>query len=276
MNSWKYFPLIAVLIISVLILTSCDSLFGGEEDVDALVQTSVAQTQAAQVEEATVAPIATEVPTATATITMTPPPTATSTITLTATLSAPQVQVGVNTNCRTGPGEPYDIRGSLVVGQTAEVVGSWPCGNYWIIPNPNGSGECWLWGYYATVTGPTDGLPAYTQPPTPTPVVNWTGSWTTLIGDPGGPYETILVNVTQSDSTASGSFTYSGMAYTMNGSLSSDKMTWSGTWDNGSSTGPFLWHWLNPNQFNGNEDSGSSAWCGYREGAGQPSPCLYP
>ena len=66
------------------------------------------------------------------------------------------------------------------------------------------------------------------------------------------------------------------MAYTMTGSLSADNKTLSGTWGSGMHDGPFVWHWLNQKQFNGNIDNGLGAWCGYREGAGQPSPCMYP
>jgi hypothetical protein len=279
-------PLLVLLLASVL-LSGCDALFGGGEELDteALVGTAVAQTAAARPgvdqEEVSTAPetgmpATAEIPTATATITLTPTLTLTATETLTPTLSAPQVHVDVDTNCRTGPGEIYDIVGGLLVGEQAEVVGRWPGGNYWIIPNPDGSGECWLWGYYATVEGPTADLPAYTQPPTPTPIIDWSGTWTTFIGDPAGPYDTVTVTINQTDMSVTGSFSYAGGDYSLSGTLSADRMTLSGTWNRSGSTGPFLWHWLNMNQFNGNEDNGNYAWCGYREGAGQPSPCLYP
>ncbi|HET9914379.1 MAG TPA: hypothetical protein VFQ13_20965 [Anaerolineales bacterium] len=113
---------------------------------------------------------ATETPTAipspTATFTQMP----TATITLTPTSAVPMVSVSENTNCRTGPGVVYDLVGALVVGEQAVVVGKYTAGNYWIINNPNGSGTCWLWGQYASVTGNTLGLPEYAPPPTPTPV----------------------------------------------------------------------------------------------------------
>lgn len=87
----------------------------------------------------------------------------------TATPSVPQVSVSTNTNCRTGPSTQYDLIDALVVGQTAEVVGKNAITNYWIIKRPNGSGNCWLWGEYATVSGNTANLPEYPVPPTPTP-----------------------------------------------------------------------------------------------------------
>jgi hypothetical protein len=188
----------------------------------------------------------------------------------------------MDTNCRLGPGQVYDIVGGLLVGETGNVVGRYLDGNYWIINNPDGGGECWLWGYYATLEGPLDNLPYYTPPPTPTPtltptpVIEWTGTWTTAYAEIGNPYVTFSISLTQSDGIVYGSFTYNTVYYSLTGSLSDDLMTFSGYWDNGITTGPFLFHWLNPNQFNGNAANGSIEWCGYRNGASIPSPCLYP
>lgn len=81
--------------------------------------------------------------------------------------SAPAVSVSVGTNCRTGPGKSYKIIGGLRVGESAEVIGKNPLLNYWIINNPDAAGNCWLWGYYATVTGNTSDLPEYTVEMTP-------------------------------------------------------------------------------------------------------------
>lgn len=97
----------------------------------------------------------------------------------TATPSVPQVSVSTNTNCRTGPGVIYDQIDALLIGQTAEVVGknsSVP--NYWVIKRINGSGTCWLWGEYATVSGNTANLPEYPVPPTPTPTITPTATFT--------------------------------------------------------------------------------------------------
>jgi hypothetical protein len=88
---------------------------------------------------------------------------------------APTVTVSVGTNCRTGPGEPYDIIGMLAVGQQAEVIGRNEYGDTWIIRLPsNPSVTCWLWGHYATVVGDTSGLTIYPVPPTPTPAAGFT------------------------------------------------------------------------------------------------------
>jgi hypothetical protein len=100
--------------------------------------------------------------TSTATLTFTPAFTATSTI--------PQISVSVATNCRVGPGIVYSRVGALLVGEIAEVYGRDPTGKYWLIRNPDAnSGSCWLWGEYATLTGPFQNLPVFTPPPTPTP-----------------------------------------------------------------------------------------------------------
>lgn len=105
-----------------------------------------------------------EVPTVTPTVSLTP------TITLTPTPLIPLISVSVATNCRNGPGKVYDRVGALLVGETAEVFGRDPGSNYWYIRNPKGSPAfCWVWGNYATLTGPFLLLPILTPPPTPTP-----------------------------------------------------------------------------------------------------------
>lgn len=273
-----FFILLSSMLLTTLIISACTPAGGdGTLDTDAIVRTSIAQTQSAMEAgetEQTIAP--TETSQALPTETLTPTITLTATETLTPTLANPQVHVDVNTNCRIGPGELYDIVGALVVGETAEVVGRYQAGDYWVIDDPDGNRNCWVWGYYATLEGPIDNLPYYTQPPTPTPVIDWTGTWITRYGPPGGPYYDITVTLDQTNSSVNGSFTFMTQAYSIYGTLSEDYMTLSGTWDNGTTTGPLLYHMVNPNQFNGNEDSGTNEWCGYRNSAGLPSPCMYP
>jgi uncharacterized protein YgiM (DUF1202 family) len=131
------------------------------------VETMVAQTLTAQVAiEAESAPQETPEPPAQS---LTPENTAT--ITPTATPGVPMASVSVSTNCRTGPSTEFDLLGSLAVGQSAEVVGKYQNGAYWIIETPGSSGNCWLWGNYATVSGNTSSLPEYPAPPTPTPAI---------------------------------------------------------------------------------------------------------
>lgn len=89
------------------------------------------------------------------------------------------VSVSLNTNCRKGPGQAYEIIGELRVGETAEVVGRHPEGTYWVIIEPRFGRQCWLWGKYADVTGDTSQLNVFTPPPlptatpTPTPDPEW-------------------------------------------------------------------------------------------------------
>ena len=101
-------------------------------------------------------------------------PSLTSTITLTTTPEVPRVTVSQSTNCRTGPGEPYDIVGVLPVGTPAEIIGKNASGDTWIIKLPsNPAVTCWLWGYHGTVEGNTSTLAIYTPPATPTPAANF-------------------------------------------------------------------------------------------------------
>jgi len=158
MFSKKLFPVLIVLLAASL---ACNLPAGVPPTPAAELQTSA--TPQVLVEVPVTGP--TETPSPVATFTLTP----TATITLTPTSAVPMVSVSENTNCRTGPGVVYDLVGALLVGEQAVVVGKYTVGNYWIINNSNGSGTCWLWGQYVTVTGNTLGLPEYAPPPTPTP-----------------------------------------------------------------------------------------------------------
>jgi hypothetical protein len=88
-------------------------------------------------------------------------------ISLSSTPGVPMVSVSTATNCRTGPSTDYDLIYTLDVGQTAEVVGKYSGGNYWVIKTPSGGGNCWLWGEYATISGDVDNLPEMIPPPAP-------------------------------------------------------------------------------------------------------------
>lgn len=108
-------------------------------------------------------------PTDTATPTLSPTPV------FTPTPLVPQLSVSVATNCRIGPGKVYARVGALMVGESAEIVGRNPEGTYWFIRNPDSNTSfCWVWGEYATISGPTVALPVFTPPPTPTPTPEFT------------------------------------------------------------------------------------------------------
>ncbi|MDX1378204.1 MAG: SH3 domain-containing protein [Anaerolineales bacterium] len=102
-----------------------------------------------------------ETPTLTAEPTFSPEPD------FTPTSGTPMISVSVDTNCRVGPGAIFERVGILLVGETAEIVGREPRGEYWYIRNPDEGAEfCWVWGEYATITGNT--LPLlYLSPPPP-------------------------------------------------------------------------------------------------------------
>jgi hypothetical protein len=81
----------------------------------------------------------------------------------------PLISVSVPTNCRSGPGKVYDLVGALLVGEVAEIFGRESTNHYWYIRNPDSDPEfCWVWGKYATLTGPAVLMPLFTPPPTPT------------------------------------------------------------------------------------------------------------
>jgi len=100
--------------------------------------------------------------------TSTPQPTSAPEFTVTPSVTT--VTVTLDTNCRTGPGTQYEQIDALLVGQPAKVVGKNTSTSYWIIEKPNGSGTCWLWGQYATVSGNTSSLTEYAIPATPTTI----------------------------------------------------------------------------------------------------------
>ncbi|MCQ3938350.1 MAG: hypothetical protein DPW18_15075 [Chloroflexi bacterium] len=164
---------------------------GMPADVDT-VSTSAAETviagltqEAAQVPPPSVEPTLTLTFTPTlirptlraATETLTPIPLITVSLTLPPGSEAPTdtpetvlISVSRPTNCRVGPGKAYDIAGTLLVGEEAEVLGRDATGEYWYIPNPDPGVEfCWVWGEYATLTGMTAFVPVFTPPPTFTP-----------------------------------------------------------------------------------------------------------
>ena len=79
------------------------------------------------------------------------------------------LKVSVPTNCRSGPGNPYDIISVLHTGKSVEVIARNADSDFWVIENPEGSGSCWVWAKYASVTGETSSVPVVSPPPTPTP-----------------------------------------------------------------------------------------------------------
>jgi hypothetical protein len=141
-----------------------------------IASTSAAQTALANA----LAETQVAMPTPTPEFTFTPSFTPTQTFTLTPT--TPMVSVSVNTNCRTGPGDPYDLVDILQVGKPAEAIGRAADGGFWIIRLPDNPNKvCWLWGQYATVSGNGQGLPVVTPPPSPTPAPGFGASYVEMV-----------------------------------------------------------------------------------------------
>ena len=77
----------------------------------------------------------------------------------------PKVVVSKSTNCRTGPGISYPKVSVLKAGKSVNLIGRDKYSTYWIIKDPNKTGEeCWIWGYYATTSGNTKNLTIFSAP----------------------------------------------------------------------------------------------------------------
>ncbi len=93
---------------------------------------------------------------------------ATATLTPTATLLNARLTITANTNCRSGPGQDYEILTVLTAGFESPIFGRAKDRNYWVVSNPNG-GTCWAYGEFATLSGAADQVAEATPPPTATP-----------------------------------------------------------------------------------------------------------
>jgi hypothetical protein len=101
----------------------------------------------------------------------TPSPTSSpgQTTTVTPTYSVPMLTVKESTNCRTGPGEAYEIVFTYLADKKLEVVGRYDPGNFWLVKsNESPTGTCWLWGQYVDLTGSYWAVSSVTPPPTST------------------------------------------------------------------------------------------------------------
>ncbi|MBN1231017.1 MAG: hypothetical protein JXA19_04025 [Anaerolineales bacterium] len=217
----------------------------------------------------------------TATITLTP------TITNTPTPEKPMVTVSENTNCRSGDGQAFDLLGTLLKGETAEIVGKSSFGGYWIIKLPNNpSRTCWLWDRYATTSGDVSSVPVMTPPPTPTPTFtptptpSYTGTWNVWISN-GAISVSCTMSMNQSGKNLNGTLSCSGTDYDISGTVQNDNETANGTGviSGGGYTFNYTWKIRkNINQFTGNfsDPTDSGEMCGAKNGASKPSPCYGP
>ncbi len=231
------------------------------------VQTQVAKSMMEQ--QYTATPIPTE--------TATPTPLDTATPTITNTPQTTYIAVTLDTNCRTGPGDEFSRVGYLFVGYKAEVVGWDGMGDYYVIKNPQGGEDCWVWSRYAVLDGPTSTLDIIQEPPTPTPHRLWEHKWTIKFN---GKIYTVRLN--QSGNNISGSFELdSGKEVRISGKTSSDQMVVNGTYKISSAQkGTFKWRMRdNQLQFMGervDEKDRVDAWCGAWNDRGLPAQCELP
>lgn len=87
----------------------------------------------------------------------------------TPTYSVPIATVSESTNCRTGPGEEYQVVVVYTTGRELEIVGRYDPGNFWLVKsNESPTGTCWLWGDFVEVTGSYWAVASVTPPATST------------------------------------------------------------------------------------------------------------
>ena len=175
MNRSVSIVLACTLIASTIVACNLQNPGQPNLSVDDQAATIIAETLQAQAQNGGDVPI---------TATFSPVPEATSTptarVTITPTYSVPMLTVQESTNCRTGPGQDYEIVFTYLKGKKLEIVGSYPQENYWLVKSAESpGGVCWLWGEFVEVTGSYAAVPSVTPPPTATlplpvaPAVTW-------------------------------------------------------------------------------------------------------
>ena len=102
-------------------------------------------------------------------------------VTQTPTYSIPMLTVLEQTNCRSGPGQDYEILVTYLPGKELEIVGRYEPDNYWLVKaDESPTGNCWLWGEFVELTGSFWAVSSVTPPATSTkpppgaPAVEWT------------------------------------------------------------------------------------------------------
>jgi hypothetical protein len=184
------------LIFFCLLLTACNIPLTGSDADDEADLNNQAATLVAMTLDAITTPTFTNTPLPTPTLSMTKTPKPT----ITPTYSVPMLTINEPTNCRTGPGQSYDILFTFNAGATAEILGSYPTNNYWTVKWQGGDGFCWVWGEYATASGSHWTVPTVNPPPTSTaspPNAPSVSSWDYLCGFSGsGPNVTVTIEWT--------------------------------------------------------------------------------
>ena len=143
------------------LLAACNFPAAGDDiSLNDQAGTAVALTMAVKptkAQEEVIAPISTSTMTSTPKATITP------------TYSIPMLNVIENTNCRSGPGQSFDILVTILAGKSVEIVGKHESENYWVIKVDGMDTPCWIWGEFSSVTGSYWTVPVMTPPATQAP-----------------------------------------------------------------------------------------------------------
>jgi uncharacterized protein YraI len=189
------FIVIAILVSASVVLSGClppGSLPAENATNTAQAeQTRVQQTVDAAISGSAVPPTApataTEAPSATPAETATPAPTATSPV--------PIARVNQNTNCRSGNSTHFDLLYIALAGSELTITGRTTDSAYVLVENPDRPGtSCWLWTRYVDILGDISTLPVSTPPPTPTPSLDFTVSYSEIDGCVGWDPEIKITN----------------------------------------------------------------------------------
>lgn len=183
-------PVFLLVITAAFLLAACASVMPSaslvniQAEIDKAVQATLVAMQVEQQLQASPTATTEVLPSPTPTATATPLPTATpmpvlptstpetnteeSEASSSASIGNVTIVGELDTNCRTGPSQVYNVVGYLLEGATSTVQGREPDENWWYIKNPSKSeGNCWVWDGSTDVEGDTDNLPVIEPPPVP-------------------------------------------------------------------------------------------------------------
>jgi hypothetical protein len=159
--SRKLFHWIVVLIV-ILVAVSASII-----RVEGAPMTDGAQTSVASTLQAIFTPQNTEAPQSLLAVTPTVTPASLPTDAATPTDTIPMLILRDATNCRTGPGQAYEIIVTYPINQVLEIAGRHESDNFWLVKSAESpTGTCWLWGEYADVLGSYPAVHLVTPPPT--------------------------------------------------------------------------------------------------------------
>ncbi|MGA9531602.1 MAG: hypothetical protein WBR18_02700 [Anaerolineales bacterium] len=192
----------APLFIAAVILLTASVVLSGclpPGSLPAENATNTAQAQATGIQQTVEAALAASAvpttPAATATEIASPTAAETSTPVPTATPSVPIARVNQNTNCRSGNSAQFDLLYIALAGSELTITGRTTDPAYVLVENPDRPGtSCWLWTRYVDILGDISTLAVSTPPPTPTPALAFTISFSEIDGCVGWDPEIKIVN----------------------------------------------------------------------------------